>query len=217
MRAAMLVVVVALGCKDVDVMAEYRPRLDKIVQQLARLQRTLDNAPIEPIKDKPEPPLKLVPYGNTIIIDFDHLTRPDATSAQRSELKTALAWAKDTRKRSSSESTDRSMRNVLDAAVGIRYVVVVRYLASEAAQLVDKDTFEPGSQTARVYLVDLPADKVLGGFDIKATSSDEVHFTFEKGGSRDSAANAAIGDSIRADVIKQVEAGLSWLGTIEPR
>jgi hypothetical protein len=219
MRIVMLAVVV-LGCsKDVDVMAEYRPRLDKIVQQLAQLKPMLDKAPVEPIKDKPEPPLMLQKFGNTILIDFDDLTKPDTsvTSMWASDLTMALHWAKDTKKPSSSESTQRSMRNVLDAAVGTRYVVAVRYLDFEAPRLLDKDTFEPGSQTARVYLVDLEANKLLGGFEVKATTAEDVRFTYREEGGRSSAANAAIRDSIKADLRKQVEAGLSWLGTIEPR
>jgi hypothetical protein len=218
MRVLMLAVV-ALGCsKDVDVMAEYRPRLDKITEQLAQLKPMLARATIEPIKDKPEPPLQLMPYGNTILIDFDDLTKPDTsvTSTWSSDLTMALSWAKQTNKPSSSESTQRSMRNVLDAAVGTRYVIAVRYLEYEAPKLIDKDTFEPGSQTARVYLVDLPANKLLGGFEVKATTPDEVRFRYREGG-REKAANNAIEDSVRADLKKQVEAGLSWLGTIDLR
>jgi hypothetical protein len=104
------------------------------------------------------------------------------------------------------------MHATLEQAANTRYAIVLRDQGEVAPKLLDAQTFKAGSATARLYVWDLVADKLIAAEKIVATTPKEIKYTYSSSADENSRAEAALFDSIKTDRATKLNQALQALG-----
>lgn len=117
--------------------------------------------------------------GNAFLIQaetFDKSANEDAPSL---DLVISLEWLENLRRVYAGDiedhETPKNFEWNCDKAASMKYVVVVRANAFQAARIVDDMSYEAGEWTADLLLYELSSGKCLGSIEVKAASSESVY------------------------------------------
>jgi hypothetical protein len=226
LRSIILVAfVVGCGSKKVqvapkDLVDQYRARLEALDAKIKKLATTLpEDAEITPAGQL-DPPLVFgrgelgSVKGNTFILRYESLGDPtsgsDIGEIPPAALHFGLYWLKAVP--SGDGGSNDSMHQTLEQAANTRYLVVLRNQGEVAPRLLDEKTFKEGSATARLYVYDLVADKLVGAMKIVAKTPDKVEFKYDKSQSKNEEAEKALLESIKADREAKLNKALKGLG-----
>lgn len=214
------------GETHAEVTARYRPRFTDL---RAKLKRIAANLPVAAGADSLPPnldpkPVHDVPNGrfNATILMAEQCADPDRNLMSPNEFDllfhedefyTHLKWTGD---RSPLVESARSERNVglaerMERSLAVRYLVIARPARFIPPRAVDDRTFGGGELDLDVFLVDLPAEKALGGFRRSFRPDPRVMVEFRQGARPGERAEAFVYSNVwskaRAEVLATLARG----------
>lgn len=161
-----------------EVVAEHRAPVQAVFDRIKALDATVRNTPpvsedrIDLGSDK------VVLEGenqNALLIQADDLNMPEFASSD--DIGATYASTIET----CGEALDGRFQGIslgaqsfLEECARAEYLFVMRTHATEGAQTVDRETFQPGSYEGDVLLFRLADGALLGGFRVSATNNDTV-------------------------------------------
>lgn len=201
-----------------DVIAKNKPRFGQIRADLKAIAAEVDKpeALATSVPANLDPKIVYDERGkrsNTAFLGYEQLADPDKRPAfdlaALSELRTCLAWTGPNNPLHPDVRDDPAddMPQIFERAAATRYLVVYKLTRHEPVQAVGEDGFTGGEAAFDVFVVDLPAKKVLGSLgQIAVRAPDNTKFTWKQGDDRAermrSAAHSTMWTAARAELKK---------------